>query len=188
MPIILTTQYLLYLLRVWKYGLTQKVSIMFDRDTDDELPWLVPNMCKSLRNPWLSGCFSCEEGIHQNFPQDGIPSDVCWFMFTPWILVRYICTNLSNELGHHLAKPKSYLSRPCCSNGPSIGHNDHRDTSAAHQRVQHFLWKSRGDISGLFYHQMGGFHKWRYPNSWMVDFDGKSKTQMDDFGKPPGNL
>ena len=134
----------------------------------------------------------------------------CERWFTPWILVRYIChkpvremgvmwtptylTNWGTTLQSQRVIPLDQLGpRPCGSNGPSIGHNghnEHRDTSAAHQRVQHFLWKSRGDISGLFYHQMGGFHKWRYPNSWMVDFDGKIQNSNGWFlGNPiSGNL
>ena len=30
----------------------------------------------------------------------------------------------------------------------------------------------------------GGFHKWRYPHSWMV-YSGKSPSKMDDLGVPP---
>ena len=30
----------------------------------------------------------------------------------------------------------------------------------------------------------GGFHKWGYPNSWMV-YKGKAHLQMDDLGVPP---
>ena len=34
---------------------------------------------------------------------------------------------------------------------------------------------------GIYY---GGFHKWRYPNSWMVDFMDYPR-KMDDLGLPP---
>ena len=33
----------------------------------------------------------------------------------------------------------------------------------------------------------GGFHKWRYPNSWMV-YNGKSKSQMDENWGIPHDL
>jgi hypothetical protein len=45
-----------------------------------------------------------------------------------------------------------------------------------------------GKIKNVPNHQPVGVLKMGGPNGWMVDFDGKSKTQMDDFGEPPGNL
>jgi len=35
-----------------------------------------------------------------------------------------------------------------------------------------------------FVSSYGGFHKWWYPNSWMV-YNGKSENNMDDLGVPP---
>ena len=35
-----------------------------------------------------------------------------------------------------------------------------------------------------FVSSYGGFHKWWYPNSWMV-YNGKSENKMDDLGVPP---
>jgi len=47
-----------------------------------------------------------------------------------------------------------------------------------------------GPYHGMGYsYEYGGFHKWWYPNSWMVH-SGKSENEMDDWGvanfrKPP---
>ena len=37
---------------------------------------------------------------------------------------------------------------------------------------------------GFFSNTYGGFHKWGYPNSWMV-YKGKSHLEMDEMGVPP---